>query len=400
MRLVPAAEKRVIGIGVPRLPAADAGHPIRRQPQPDLVGNRRADVLLQAEQAGRFTVVGPRPDVLLVAHADQRHRDPNPRALGANRALDQIIDAELAADLGRRQRRVFVVQRPAPDAEVIGVDLRERRAGFVGEAGSEVRPLRIAGEILERQHRQGDGGHAATPGSGKREDRGHHDHGEHANHASCSHRRRCRGTRTGRRRRRDDGWLERGGRGGRRSRGRSRRSRRHDIHRPDEPVALARHRLHERRRVRRIAKRLANLADRGVDAGVDVDEDVLAPESIDDLAPRDELAALLDQEDQQVHRLPPELHRTAAAAQLVGSDVQLEVAKTQRLARIEGRHGEWARRLQCHKSRGARHLRDQENSSFRSAACHGQLPGGRGRMRSPGRGSVMTTRRRQEERPC
>ena len=85
----------------------------------------------------------------------------------------------------------------------------------------------------------------------------------------------------------------------------------------DESIPLARNGLDERGSIRRIAQSLPDLADRGVDAGLDVDEHVLAPQSIDDVATGDELTSTLDQQDQEVHRLPPEFDRAALPAQLV-----------------------------------------------------------------------------------
>jgi hypothetical protein len=73
---------------------------------------------------------------------------------------------------------------------------------------------------------------------------------------------------------------------------------------------------------------------------VDVDEDVFAPEPVDDLAARDEQASAPDQQDQQIHRLALESNRTPpSAAQLVGRDVELELAETKRLLWVGRQHG-------------------------------------------------------------
>ena len=118
----------------------------------------------------------------------------------------------------------------------------------------------------------------------------------------------------------------------------------------DEAIALAGNRLHEDRSLRRIAQRLPDLADGGVDAGLDVDEDVLGPEPGDDVAPRDELAPPLDQQDEEVHRLPLEPYRLPFTPQLVGRDVQLEGVKAERLGRFGGRHRDWREYIGSHKS--------------------------------------------------
>ena len=41
------------------------------------------------------------------------------------------------------------------------------------------------------------------------------------------------------------------------------------------------------------------------------------------------MRSTLDQEDQEIHRLSPELYRTASATQLIRSRVELEVAESQ-----------------------------------------------------------------------
>ena len=105
---------------------------------------------------------------------------------------------------------------------------------------------------------------------------------------------------------------------------------RHDVDGRDEPVAAAGDGFDVRRLIGGIAQRLPDLADRRVDAGLDVDEDVRAPQPLGDLGARDELSRSLDQQDQQVHRLPPQLHPPALASQLVRTEVQLELAEAAR----------------------------------------------------------------------
>ena len=71
-----------------------------------------------------------------------------------------------------------------------------------------------------------------------------------------------------------------------------------------------------------------------MDARLDVDEDVLAPEELDDLGPRHEVVPPLDEQEEQVHRMALETNRAAVAAQLVGRDVELEIAEAERFARL------------------------------------------------------------------
>ena len=159
-----------------------------------------------------------------------------------------------------------------------GIDLCERRARLLGQAFGEVLTLGIVPDILERQH------------------------GE-----------------------RDPGLSD---------------GRPPDVDAPASTATVAMkrippgrgHRLDKRRSLRRITQRLSNLPHRRVDACLDVDEHVLAPQPVDDLGARDEDIPPLDQQEQQIHRMAFEAHRAAVAAQLVGGDVELEVAEAEGLA--------------------------------------------------------------------
>jgi hypothetical protein len=79
---------------------------------------------------------------------------------------------------------------------------------------------------------------------------------------------------------------------------------------------------------------LANLADDRIDARLHIDEDVLAPQLIDDVTAGDELTSTFDEKDEEIHRLSFESDRAAVTAQRVRRDIELEVAKAKRLTRI------------------------------------------------------------------
>jgi hypothetical protein len=68
-----------------------------------------------------------------------------------------------------------------------------------------------------------------------------------------------------------------------------------------EAVALADDGLDETGFLRVIAESHADLADRGIDAVIDIDEDVLAPEAGRDFLSGDEFPVTADQQDQQLH---------------------------------------------------------------------------------------------------
>jgi hypothetical protein len=68
-----------------------------------------------------------------------------------------------------------------------------------------------------------------------------------------------------------------------------------------ESIAFARYRVDKAGVVRVILQRLADFADGGVDAVFGVDEDILAPETVDDFLAGDAATLPLQKTDQQLH---------------------------------------------------------------------------------------------------
>jgi hypothetical protein len=97
--------------------------------------------------------------------------------------------------------------------------------------------------------------------------------------------------------------------------------------RTDEAVAASHHRFEKPRRVRIVPERPSHLSHGGVDGRVCVDEDVAAPEALEDLGSSHELSSPLGEEYEQLHRELLELLDLAAAAQLVAPKVQLHVRR-------------------------------------------------------------------------
>ena len=107
-------------------------------------------------------------------------------------------------------------------------------------------------------------------------------------------------------------------------------SRRRPVHRRDEPVPAARQRLDIARDVGRIVERLAQAAHRRVQAGLEVDERIGAPEAIAQCLARDELARTLEQRLQNRDGLVGNLEAGGAVAQLPRAPVQRERAESNR----------------------------------------------------------------------
>lgn len=71
-------------------------------------------------------------------------------------------------------------------------------------------------------------------------------------------------------------------------------------------------------------ERQAHFRDDAIDAALDVDEDVFAPEARRNLLARHQLPWSARQQDQQFHRLPLEPHRSSIPQKPVSGDVRLK----------------------------------------------------------------------------
>ena len=96
-----------------------------------------------------------------------------------------------------------------------------------------------------------------------------------------------------------------------------------------EAVASCRDRMKEARVLWIFLERQANFADCSVDAVVDVDEDVFAPNVFENLLAGDEMTLPLGQKEKDVQGDALEVHYLTAAPELAGRAVQLEVGKTE-----------------------------------------------------------------------
>ena len=72
-------------------------------------------------------------------------------------------------------------------------------------------------------------------------------------------------------------------------------------HRGRKAVSLPDHSFYETRFLRVVPKRHADFADRGVNAAIDIEEDVLAPKAFSDLLSGHQFPATFDQQDEQLH---------------------------------------------------------------------------------------------------
>src|SRR4029434_9206100 len=105
-------------------------------------------------------------------------------------------------------------------------------------------------------------------------------------------------------------------------------------------IAAPRQRLDVLRRLRIVAKRLANLTDAEIEALVEVDEGVSAPDLLPDFVPGDNLAASGRQDRQDLERLGPQRDEITFLSELAASGIELEARETEnRRVRLRGHWG-------------------------------------------------------------
>ena len=81
--------------------------------------------------------------------------------------------------------------------------------------------------------------------------------------------------------------------------------------------------------VRVITQSYPNLANRRIDSLARINEDVVAPESHDDLFSRDQLPMVFRKQNQQFHGELFQLDAAARSTQFVGVQVQLKLIKVE-----------------------------------------------------------------------
>src|SRR4029453_2690741 len=141
-------------LGILRVPPRETALPIGRKTRPDLLGDGGADLLLQAEDAAGVAVAGVGPDLQLGAHENQPGGDPQMAALDAKRALYEIVAPEFPTDLRQRLRAAPVRHHrgTAGDRPTFGAHPAKRDDRVLGKTTGEIVGLRVAIEVVERQH--------------------------------------------------------------------------------------------------------------------------------------------------------------------------------------------------------------------------------------------------------
>ena len=95
--------------------------------------------------------------------------------------------------------------------------------------------------------------------------------------------------------------------------------------RGNESVSPAGERLDIARLLRIVLEHLADFADGAVDAVVGIEKDVFSPDLFRNFFARDELAFLLNQDEQDLQGNALEFQGTSKVAELEGSQIDLEI---------------------------------------------------------------------------
>jgi hypothetical protein len=88
----------------------------------------------------------------MIARTDQCRRNAQPVVVPSHRALDQVVRAEILADLLRRLARMLVrhARRSADDAQTVRGHPAQRTDQRLGHAVGEVLVGCVAARVLER----------------------------------------------------------------------------------------------------------------------------------------------------------------------------------------------------------------------------------------------------------
>ena len=107
---------------------------------------------MQREHSLQFAIVGLRPNVKAVGDAHQLRCDPNLRAIAADAALNDIRDAELAADFANVAAFCFELKHGSARHDFELRHLRQHIQKLLGHAIRKIILIRVAADIGERQN--------------------------------------------------------------------------------------------------------------------------------------------------------------------------------------------------------------------------------------------------------
>ena len=125
---------------------------MRGEIRTDLLCDRPAQIILHIEQVFELAVVVLSPEVGLVTYTNQLRADASLSTLAADASFEDVVDAQLPADLADGFVGVLVGhgRSPGDDAKIFRAELAQVCNSLLGQPVAEILLLRIIAQILER----------------------------------------------------------------------------------------------------------------------------------------------------------------------------------------------------------------------------------------------------------
>ena len=283
----------------------------------NLVGYFAGNFTLQGEHIAEFAIVLPRPKVRLVPQLNELRRDAHPARITPHAPFKNVLHPESTAYLVQRLLAVLVVHNRCPrdHPDMLRVQVSQLRDHLFRQAIAEVVLTVITGEIFKRKNRQhqspvryGGASLGAGPLKINTQDRDYNNDPQQDRPSPPDRPvRRNLGDWDPRTRNNNRSCHVGIGYGG------------------DEAIPLAGDGLYETRLFGIVLQNLPDLTNRSINAVIGVEEDILAPDSRDDVLPANDLSLVLDQDRQNLCRNALQFEQTTGAAQGVCGEVELEV---------------------------------------------------------------------------
>ena len=327
VKIIPSLQIIFVGFWIRRGRSGQGGW--RTDGDIDFPCNGLRNLLLQGENIPELTVVFLRPNVFVGGAANQLYRDTNPVSLAYNRSFHQGVHLQFFSNLRRGNVGILEAHHRGAGDDAQAADHGQAPDKLLSHAVGKIVLCRVAGEVLQRQHCQGFeacvhrllGACAAMqrPDNRQQRDKGNSSQ-QQPKAEENSLFRGCRRAQT-----------RLGGRGDCLLLGA--RIPIAEGHRGGEPISSADHGFYKTRLLRVISQRRPDFADGGIDAMVNIEEDILAPEPLGDFLAGYQLATAFEQQEEQLHGefLQPQL--ALAPLEPVAGLVERELAEMELLGR-------------------------------------------------------------------
>ena len=117
------------------------------------VGDGLGNLFLDGENVGQLAVEAVRPKLAVIRRTHQLRTDAHAVTLAAQRSIEHMRDAELAADLAHAEFLIPERERRSARGDGQSVDAGQDIQDLFGHALGQIGVVRIRAEVGERQHR-------------------------------------------------------------------------------------------------------------------------------------------------------------------------------------------------------------------------------------------------------